>query len=113
MTEITSIRVEYKHVDGYHVFFSERLPGLYVAHTDPERAFNDVPKVIEKLVRLNAGVACEVRVETSFADFVRTHAVRRPKSGRAPAKAARTARAALAASPVAYTAHRYAVYACG
>ena len=74
MSQITSIHVDYKHVDGWHVFSSKDLPGLYVAHADAETAFNDVTESIEKLVFLDTGVQCHVAPEMSFSEFMLTHA---------------------------------------
>lgn len=68
--DITSIRVDYKHVDGWHIFTSGAVPGLYVASTSPEKAFNDVPVAVEKLLKLNAGIECRVAAETPFRSFL-------------------------------------------
>jgi hypothetical protein len=99
MNNVTSIRVDYKHADGWHVFSAEAFPGLYVAHQDPERAFNDVPRVLEKLLKLNLDVNCEVKMELSLGEFLELH-----RHGDQPAQTSR---------PPAFASHRYAVYACG
>lgn len=70
MGKITSILVDYKHVDGWHVFSSADMAGLYVASKRAELAFNDVPLAIKKLVKLNSGVDCTVTAELSYFQFL-------------------------------------------
>ena len=68
----TSVRVEYRHTDGWHIFSSDQLPGLYVASQDAKRAFADVATAIEKLLKLNEGLDVRAEPELSFEEFVRT-----------------------------------------
>ena len=49
----TAICVRYFLQDGWHVFASEDLVGLYVAHKDFKQAFDDVPMSIQKLIALD------------------------------------------------------------
>ena len=74
MNQITSICVEYKHVDdgseAWHVFTSEQITGLFVVSKDPETAYNDVATSIALLLRLNEGVKCRVRPELTFNEFL-------------------------------------------
>lgn len=65
------VRVDYKFRDGWHVFTSADVLGLYVASEDAETAFDDVGPSIEKLVKLNDDIDCEVEVLKSYQDFVR------------------------------------------
>ena len=58
MTLKTSVHVHYELVDGWHVFRSEDVDGLYIASPDRERAFNDVAPAIEMLMKLNKGIDC-------------------------------------------------------
>ena len=95
MGEITSIRIDYKHVEGWHVFMSKDIPGLYVASQDAREAYEDVGPTLEKLLKLNAGISCKVTPETSFEEFVRKNrGVEKPEK------------------PPVLKSHRYAVYAC-
>jgi hypothetical protein len=95
MQDITSIRVDYKHVDGWHVFSSDKIAGLYVASPDPKRAYEDVAVALEKLLRLNLGIECKVAAEVPFNEFVKGKAKEEEPQ------------------PVTHLAsHRYAVYAC-
>lgn len=66
----TSICVEYKFVDGWHVFASEALPGLYVASQDAKKAFDDVAPSIQMLLKLDEGIDCEVETEPGFEEFL-------------------------------------------
>lgn len=65
-----SICANYKSVDGWHIFQSDELPGLYVASRDPRKAYDDVALSIKTLVKLDEGVDCEVVPEKSFHEFV-------------------------------------------
>lgn len=66
-----TVKVEYAFRDGYHIFTSPELSGLYVANKDPEGAFRDVSPAIALLVRLNAGIECDVTLTPSLAEFLR------------------------------------------
>ncbi len=70
MTAKTSICARYKHADGWHVFQSDDLPGLYVASKDAERAYNDIAPSIELLIKLNEGITCKAIPELSYREFV-------------------------------------------
>jgi hypothetical protein len=69
LTERGVIRVNYKYVEGWHVFTSEEVFGLYVANKDPERAYNGVATSIQLLLELNEGIKCEVSPEFTFQGF--------------------------------------------
>lgn len=66
----TSICVNFKFAEDWHVFSSDELPGLYVASRNAEVAFKDVATAIEKLVFLNEGVKIKAAPELSFKDFI-------------------------------------------
>jgi len=66
----TSICVSYKNTDGWHVFASDDLPGLYVAHQNAEVAYNDISDSIEKLLMLNQGIQVKAEPELSFEEFL-------------------------------------------
>lgn len=66
----TSICVNFKFAEEWHVFSSDQLPGLYVASRNAEVAFKDVAAAIEKLVFLNEGVKIKAVPELSFKDFI-------------------------------------------
>lgn len=69
--KISSVGVRYKStLDGWHVFTSDELPGLYVASQDAETAYNDVAPSIETLLSLDEGIDCCIRPEVPFAQFV-------------------------------------------
>lgn len=60
MDQHPTIVVSYEHKSGLHVFRSADMPGLMVAHANFAIAFNDVPKVIAKLYKLNAEMDVKV-----------------------------------------------------
>lgn len=72
MTFESSVCVRYKFVDGWHVFQSEDVDGLYVASTDAREAFEDVAPSIELLMKLNEGVNCKAVPAMELRDFVAT-----------------------------------------
>lgn len=67
----TSICVSYKNTDGWHVFASDDLPGLYIASQDALTAYNDISDAIEKLLKLNQGITVKAEPELSFEEFIR------------------------------------------
>lgn len=70
MTLKTSLCVNYKFAEDWHVFSSDELPGLYVASKEAEVAHRDVSAAIEKLLLLNEGLSCKVQPEQSFREFI-------------------------------------------
>lgn len=62
----TSVNVLYKHVEGWHVFYSDDLPGLYVTSQNPKIAFEDVAPSIAKLIELDEKIKVRVEVELTF-----------------------------------------------
>jgi hypothetical protein len=62
---ISTINVRYKFLDGYHVFTSRDVRGLYVASRDPEKAFNSVGPILSELLqyRMSAPVVVEPAVD--------------------------------------------------
>lgn len=67
----TSIRVQYKQADGWHVFFSDELPGLYVANKNPRKALKNVVPSIEQLIELDGGVKVRVEIEPPVYEFLK------------------------------------------
>ncbi len=70
MPNISTITVDYRVVDGWHVFTSADVRGLYVANEEQEAAFSAVGPTIETLLQLNEDVHVEVRPATTFARFL-------------------------------------------
>ena len=93
---ITSLCIEYKHVDGWHVFSSKDLPGLYIASKDAREAFEDVGPALEELFKLNAGISCKAQPELSFDDFISLLSGTRSTVHRPPT----------------FQSQRYAIYQC-
>jgi hypothetical protein len=76
------IDVEYRYADGWHLFTSRQLKGLYVANRDAETAYNGVGVAIEALLRLNEKLDVRVQPADEFEDFLKD--VRRQKPISAP-----------------------------
>jgi hypothetical protein len=66
----TSICAKYKSVDGWHIFDSDDLPGLYVASRDAATAYKDVAPAIVTLIELDEGIKVEARAELSLSEFL-------------------------------------------
>lgn len=64
------ITVEYRNVDGLHVFTSGEVPGLYVAAGDPKEAFECVSEGISLHLRLNRGETVSVEPAISVGEFL-------------------------------------------
>lgn len=77
MTGRTSILVEYKNADGWHVFTAQSLPGLYVASKNPRRAYDDVATAIQMLLKLDLGIKCEVVPETTLEEIMESASLQR------------------------------------
>ncbi len=66
----TLIEIEYFERDGWHVFSSHHIPGLYVAHTNLQTAYDDVATSIEMCIKLNLDIDVEVEPLVAFEDFM-------------------------------------------
>lgn len=53
---IEGVSIQYKYVEGWHIYQAEDMPGLYIASKDDELARQDVPVAIQKLRKLDAGI---------------------------------------------------------
>lgn len=91
------IRIRYKFVDGWHIFSSRDVRGLYVASKDAERAFRDVGPSIETLLRLSSGQRFKAEPLLPFDEFMRR--------ARQPGQ-----RAVPKSSPPSMTSQNYTVY---
>lgn len=67
---MTTVRVDYKEQDGWHVFSSDQIYGLYVASKELETAFEDVGPTIEKLIKLNYNLDVKVHPVPPFEEFL-------------------------------------------
>lgn len=65
-----TIQVHYTCRDDWHVFRSDELPGLFVAHQDRKTAFDDVATSIAKLFHLALGTPVLVQPQLTFDEFV-------------------------------------------
>jgi hypothetical protein len=72
MSGAAAIRVNYRFIDGYHVYTSDDVYGLYVAHRDPCAAFQAVAPSLEKLIQLNEGISCSVEPALTFSELLRS-----------------------------------------
>ena len=68
MAGAAAIRVTYRFIDGYHIYTSEDVYGLYVANRDAEAAYNAVGPSLEKLIKLNEGFSYRVEPTMTFSE---------------------------------------------
>ncbi len=64
------ILVDYRVIDGWHVFTSEQVRGLYVANPDQHLAYEAVAPTIEKLLAENESVNVAVKPVLAFGTFL-------------------------------------------
>lgn len=64
------IFVDYRVIDGWHVFTSEQIRGLYVANPDQHLAYESVAPTIEKLLAENGSVNVAVKPVLPFGTFL-------------------------------------------
>lgn len=69
MKPLAEVTVQYRTREGWHLFTSEQMDGLFVASPDLEAAFNDVPVAIEKLLKLDHDFDCIVQPKLDFGAF--------------------------------------------
>lgn len=77
MEKQITVAVDYREEDGWHMFFSKEIVGLFVAGPDRVKAYNQVPAVLEKLARLNDGQSCSYSPVISAEDFFQKRDKRR------------------------------------
>ena len=77
-----AIRVAYRFIDGYHVYTSDDVYGLYVANQDAGKAYDAIAPSLERLIKLNEGIACHVEPALTYSELVR--AARHPDQPMTP-----------------------------
>jgi hypothetical protein len=65
------IKVDYRNIDGVHVFTSHEVPGLYVASADAREAFESVSEGISLHLKLNKDLDITVDAAMSADEFLR------------------------------------------
>jgi len=71
MAGAAAITVSYRYIQGYHVYTSTDVYGLYVSHQDPQAAYEAVGPSLEKLIKLNDGIDCRVRPMMTYSEMIR------------------------------------------
>jgi len=67
----STILVDYRVVDGWHIFTSKQVRGLYVANPDQRLAYEAIGPSIEELLKLNEHVSASVRPALPFDEFLK------------------------------------------
>jgi hypothetical protein len=68
--EYVAISVRYRFVDGYHIFTSPDVRGLYVASRDPRNAYDSVAEVLQELASRQSGVPVEIVPTLTFEEWI-------------------------------------------
>ena len=50
------VLIQYKEVDGWHIYICDSFPGFYVASTNKDKARKDIVFSLNKLIELDTGV---------------------------------------------------------
>lgn len=69
-TAPTTVRVDYKFREGYHIFTSRDVDGVFVASKNAEKAVQDLSVIIANMLRLNFGIRCNVEPAREFGEFI-------------------------------------------
>ena len=69
MEPMAEITVTYRTKDGWHLFTSDQMDGLVVASPDLRTAFDDVPKAVSMLLKLDHGFECVVQPRLDYEGF--------------------------------------------
>jgi len=69
VTQSTTVKVNYERIDNYHLFTSKQITGLTIGSSNCERAFNDVSKAIEVLMKENHQINCKASPMMTFGEF--------------------------------------------
>ena len=63
------VTLDYREKDGWHIFTTKDIFGLFVARRDRVKAYNEVPKALNKLAKLNEGAVGGYFLAESADDF--------------------------------------------
>lgn len=75
MTKATMVEIGYGCVDGYHLFTSHEIKGLFIGSSDCEKAFHDVANAIQILMKANHDIDCTAQPMQTFEEFVEANDV--------------------------------------
>jgi len=70
-TATFAIRTQYRTIGDYHIFTSSDVKGLYVAHRDPKKAYENVAIVMKALVEHKTGAECVIEAVAPYSEFLR------------------------------------------
>src|SRR4029079_4918767 len=73
-----TVNVRYREIDGFHVFTSDDVRGLYVASKDVQEAYGAIAPTIQTLLELNEQLKVKVipaQPLKRFLDLIRGHAL--------------------------------------
>lgn len=68
--KVPLVRVQYRSIEGYHVFTSSDVYGLYIASQDLEAARHRIGAALRELLQTNYSVVADVKLAASFSEVV-------------------------------------------
>lgn len=71
--KVPFVRVQYRSIEGYHIFTSPDVYGLYIASRDLQVARSQVVPALRELLHLNYAIKADVKMEAEFDEFVAHH----------------------------------------
>lgn len=80
------VRVDYEQRDGYHMFTSRDVDGLFIATKSLERAAAAVIPSLQELLRRNFNLDCKVEPAAEFGTFIAHHRNSLARSTQEPTK---------------------------
>lgn len=71
--KFTVAYIQYKNIDGCHVFTSKQIDGLFIVTKDPQEALEQIVPTIKELLKLKSGSEYEAILGEEFSLFGQEH----------------------------------------
>lgn len=65
-----NINIAYQCEDGYHLFTSDDIFGLFVGGNDLDEAFDSISPMIERLMKLNHDIECTAQPTITLPQYL-------------------------------------------
>jgi hypothetical protein len=67
-----ALHIEYREIEGYHIFTSPDVFGLYIATKDAARAQAQIAPAVVELLKLNEKLVGSIECTPQLGDFIAT-----------------------------------------
>jgi hypothetical protein len=71
-------KISHEFKNDHHVFKSDSIPGLFIAHQDPMKAFGQIIPTLKALILANTGQNVTVSLGEDFKEFQKAHSSSQP-----------------------------------